>query len=412
VILALALALLAATLAFAVVRPRGLPEVTIAVPAAIAVVAAGWLSLPAARAEADRLGPTVGFLAAVLVLARLCAAEGVFAAAGAWMARAARGSARRLLALVFMASSLATAALSLDSTVVLLTPVVFATAVALRVRPRPHVFASVHLANTASLLLPVSNLTNLLAFAAAGLSFTHFAALMALPWLAAIGVEWLILARVFADDLSDSGVTETGAPPALPRFSTAVLVLTLLALGLSSLVSVDPAWLAGAGAAVMAAGALVRRRATVRDLLLAVDLPFLAFVLSLALIVAAADRHGLSRFFVHLLPDGASLGAMLAIAAIAALLANLVNNLPAILILLPALSGGGAAPVLAALIGVNVGPNLTYAGSLATLLWRRTLRRHDAEPDMRDFLRLGVLTVPAALVAATVSLWLAAQVIG
>ena len=85
---------------------------------------------------------------------------------------------------MFVTAAVTTAVLSLDATVVLLTPVVFATAARLDVRARPHVYACTHLANSASLLLPVSNLTNLLAFAASGLAFGHFAALMALPWLA------------------------------------------------------------------------------------------------------------------------------------------------------------------------------------------------------------------------------------
>ena len=411
---ALALAALGATLAFAVVRPRGLPEVTIAAPAAALAIGAGWLPLHAARPEAGRVGPTLGFLAAILVLARLCAAEGLFEAAGAWMARASRGSAQRLLALVFVVASAATAALSLDSTVVLLTPIVFATATALALRPRPHVFASVHLANSASLLLPVSNLSNLLAFGAAGVSFTHFAALMAVPWAAAIAVEWLVLRRVFAADLAGRGLVADWHAPVVPRFPATVLVATLAALAASSALSVNPAWLAGAGAGVLAARALARRLATVRELVAAVDVPFLAFVLSLALLVAAANRHGLASFSASLVPGGRSLGALLGVAAVSALLANLVNNLPAILILLPAVAvaGAGPGPVLAALVGVNIGPNLTYTGSLATLLWRRTLRRHGAEPDMREFLRLGVLTVPLGLAAATVALWLALQVIG
>ena len=409
---ALALVLLAATLAFAVARPHGLPEVTLAAPAAVLVVAAGWLPLHAARAQAAQIGPTLGFLAAVLVLAQLSADEGLFAAVGGWMAQAARGGARRLLALVFVVASLATAALSLDSTVVLLTPIVFATAVALRVRPRAHVFASVHLANSASLLLPVSNLSNLLAFAVVGLSFTHFAALMALPWLAAIAVEWLILPRLFAADLAGAGRVPAAAAPPVPRVPAAVLAGTLVALSLSSLASVDPAWVAGAGALVLAVRALATRRAGVVDLVRAADVPFLAFVLALAEVVAAVNRHGLGHFLAERVPAGSSLGALLAIAAIAALLANLVNNLPAILLLLPALAGGGSAPVLAALVGVNIGPNLTYTGSLATLLWRRTLRSHGAEPDMRDFLRAGALTVPVGVVAATLALWVAEKVIG
>ena len=103
---------------------------------------------------------------------------------------------------MFLIAAVTTAVLSLDATVVLLTPVVFATAARLEVRARPHVYACTHLANSASLLLPVSNLTNLLAFAASGLAFGHFAALMAVPWLAAIGVEYAVFGRFFASDLN------------------------------------------------------------------------------------------------------------------------------------------------------------------------------------------------------------------
>jgi arsenical pump membrane protein len=115
---------------------------------------------------------------------------------------------------------------------------------------------------------------------------------------------------------------------------------------------------------------------------------------------------------VHsVLPTGTGLPALLGIAAVSAVLANLVNNLPATLILLGAISAAGPAPILAMLIGVNVGPNLTYTGSLATLLWRRVMRAHDDEVDMARFLTLGLLTVPATLLAATVALWLGVQVL-
>ena len=171
----MALLLLAAVLAFAVVRPRGLPEAVVAVPAGLLVVATGLVPVSAARAEVGSLLPTVAFLAAVLLLAHLADAEGVFRYAGALAARLSAGRPVRLLATVFGVAAAVTAVLSLDATVVLLTPVVFATAAAVGVRPRPHVYACTHLANSASLLLPVSNLTNLLAFAASGLSFVAFA---------------------------------------------------------------------------------------------------------------------------------------------------------------------------------------------------------------------------------------------
>src|SRR4029079_733493 len=126
----------------------------------------------------------------LLVLADGCRAAGLFDALGGAMATGSHGAPRRLLAMVCAAPAATPAVLSLDATVVLLTPVVFATAARLRVAPRPHVYACTHLANSASLLLPISNLTNLLAFEASGLSFPRFAALMALPWLVALAVEW------------------------------------------------------------------------------------------------------------------------------------------------------------------------------------------------------------------------------
>jgi arsenical pump membrane protein len=112
------------------------------------------------------------------------------------------------------------------------------------------------------------------------------------------------------------------------------------------------------------------------------------------------------------IPGQSSLLALLAIAALAAVLANLINNLPAVLALLPVAAENGTAAVLAVLLGVNIGPNLTYAGSLATLLWRRVLRLHEAEPDIGEFTRLGLLTVPAALVVSVVALWAGLHTIG
>jgi arsenical pump membrane protein len=405
-----AVLLLAATLAFAVVRPRGLPEAVAAVPAALAVVALGVLPVRAALAELQELVPTIGFLAAVLLLAELCEREGLFAAAGQRMAIAARGRPVPLLGLVFVVGAAVTAVLSLDATVVLLTPVVFACAVRLRLRPKPHVYACTHLANSASLLLPVSNLTNLLAFRASGLSFVRFAAVMTLPWLAAVGVEWLVLRRFFASDLVGRGEAvgaAAGGQGAAPAYAVAVLALTLVGFGLASLAGVDEAVVAGLGAVALAVSALRAQRARLADLGRALALPFLAFVAALGLVVRAVSDAGLGPLVERLVPAGGSLWSLLAVAAVAAVLANLVNNLPAILLLLPAAAAVGPGTVLACLVGVNVGPNLTYVGSLATLLWRRVLRERDAEPAVSEFLRLGALTVPAALTAATAALWLA-----
>lgn len=406
----LAVAALLALIVAAVAGSRRVPEAAVAVPLGGLLVGVGVVSPDAAATEIGRLGPTVGFLAAILLLAHLCGEEGVFSAAGRFMARRCGGRPLTLLGLVFGIASVVTALLSLDATVVLLTPVVFTTAASLRLRPRPHVYACTHLANSASLLLPVSNLTNLLAADRGGLSFTRFGLLMLLPWLVVVGIEYGVFRRFFRTDLA---VPSTEAPPTergAPVFALVVLGATLLAFGLTSLAHVEPVWAATAGAAVLAVRRLARRQTSPRRLLAETNPAFCVFVLALGVVVAGVAAHGLGDVVRHVLPDRPTLPGLLLTAAVAAVLANLVNNLPAVLLLLPALGGPGL--VLAALIGVNVGPNLTYVGSLATLLWRRVLRSRDAEPTLGEFLRLGALTVPVALVGAVLALWVGLRTIG
>jgi arsenical pump membrane protein len=241
----------------------------------------------------------------------------------------------------------------------------------------------------------------------------RFTALMALPWLVCVLTAYVAFRWFFRADLAAPAAPQVEDPLDVPWFAAGVVVATLLGFVGASLGGVDPVWVAAAGAAVLAGRRLVRRRTTVVAVVRSAAPSFCVFVLGLAVVVRAAAGHGLETAVRHALPDGSSLPALLGVVAVSAVLANLVNNLPATLLLLPvAAVSGGVAAALAVLIGVNVGPNLTYGGSLATLLWRRSLHGVDGVPRLGEFSRLGLAVVPASLLLATVALWLAVAAIG
>lgn len=416
--------LLAAVVVLVTLRPGERAEVTVALPAALIVVAARLAPWSAVRHELRFLAPTLLFLGAVFVIAEVAADAGVFDAAGRAIGRLSGDSPRRLVLVVAVAATVTTTVLSLDSTAVLLTPVVIRVARNRRVDTSPSLLATAQLANGGSLLLPVSNLTNLIVFPLTGLTFAGFALRMALPLVAAAGVITAVLAtRVRSAAAVEQARSETTETPAflepsdarLDRFGRGValgLVALLAAFFVGSLAHIAPSAIAATGAGVLAVAALARKRTTPTTLVRAASPGFLVFVAALGVVVTAAARHGLDRAVGRALPAGAGFGSLLAVACVAAVLANAVNNLPATLVLLTALPSGAAAPLLAALIGVNVGPNLTYTGSLATLLWRKCVRAEGVEPSRREFFTAAVIATPLALVAAVSALWLALRLFG
>jgi arsenical pump membrane protein len=416
--------LLAAVIGFVTLRPRGLPEVVAALPAAAIVVAARLAPWAAVRHELRFLAPTLVFLAAIFVIAEVAAAAGVFDAAGALVGRVAggsgSGSARRLVLVVAIAATVTTTVLSLDATAVLLTPVVLRVARARHADPETPLLTTTQLANGGSLLLPVSNLTNLIVFPLTGLTFAGFALRMALPLAAAVGVigGFAVVragrpgARVVAGGSTEAGDDETLALDGFGRVVAWGLVGLLVAFFVGSLAHVAPSAISAVSAVGFGSAAVWKRRVTPAAVARAASPGFVVFVGALGVVVTAASRHGLARIVGDVLPSGRGFAPLLGVALVASVLANVVNNLPATLVLLAAIPTGAAAPLLAALVGLNVGPNLTYTGSLATLLWRKAVRAEGAEPTRRAFFTTAVITTPLAVAAATAALWLSLRLVG
>ncbi|MGU3294026.1 SLC13 family permease [Williamsia sp. M5A3_1d] len=401
-----AVALMVLALAFAVWRPRGLPEATVAVPAAAIAITVGAVTLGEAFDEIHRLASTVATLAALLALSHACEVLGVFGWVSRQIGRAGAGNGRRLFALGFVGAAVTTAALNLDATVVLLTPVLIAVTRGLGVRPRPLSVATISLANAASSLMPVSNLTNLLAFSATGVSFGRFTLLMALPWLATLVVQYAVHRWWFRAEIADVPDHEPQDPGLAPVTALCVLGATLVGFVLSSQVGVEPVWFATAGAVVLTVIAMARRASGVVDVVKAINPLFLLFVFALGVLVAAIADGAIGRWLAGIVPNGTGLLALLGVAAIGAVVANVINNIPATLLLLAAMSGAPTVALLAMLLGVNIGSNITYVGSLANLLWRRIVSRDGVAVSAAGFSALGLVAGAPSIVAAVTMLWL------
>ncbi|MDO9456940.1 SLC13 family permease [Nocardioides sp.] len=405
----LAVAALVALLVVAYRHPRRRVEALVSVGATLVVVATGLVGLDHARETVLELAPVVGFLVAILVVAQVCDRAGLFQAGGGLLRG---GSAVRLLTVAFLLAAAVTAVLSLDATVVLLTPVVVAAAAGSGVPGRPAAYACLRMANSASLLLPVSNLTNLLALPSLGLTFAGFAATMAPVLVVVLVVEYAGLRLLFRRDLTVTARPDPTPAVPLPVVPTVVVGLMLAGFAVTSPLDVDPVWVAAAAAVVLVVWARHRGLLGLGDAVAAAHPEFALLVLALGVVVAALSDGFLGDAVADVVPDGTSYAALLGIALLATVLANALTNLSATLLLVPLVAPLGDVAVLAALVGLNVGSGLTLSGSLANLLWRRTLRA-DGQSDARttslvEFHRVSLLLTPVSLVAAVTVLHLVA----
>ncbi|CAN5349605.1 ArsB/NhaD family transporter [soil metagenome] len=408
----LGLAALAGLLIVAYRHPRARTEIAVSLAAAAAVLGSGAVSLSAADDVLRRLLPVTAFLITILVVAAACDRGGLFAAASRLLRQ---GGAVRLFTIAIALSAVVTTVLSLDATIVLLTPVLIGAAVLRGLPPRPAAYASLRMANSASLLLPVSNLTNLLALPATSLTFSGFAAAMAPAMAVVMIVEYVGLRLLLRRDLAAVHAPAYPAPPQNPPPTSpppaplvpAVVVIVMLAgFAVASELGIDLWWISS-GAAIVLVG-WGRRTGALRlgEAARSAQPGFALFVLALGLVVAALSDGVLGDVVASLVPGSTSYVDLLVLAAVATVLANLVTNLSATLLLLPLVAPLGDTAVLVVLVGVNAGAGLTMSGSLATLLWRRTLALHALPVRLGEFHRVSLLLTPVTVVVAVTAVYL------
>jgi arsenical pump membrane protein len=355
----------------------------------------GLVPLRDAEGTMHRVVPLLVFLGTVIVLAELTARAEVFDVVATGLARLGRGRYPMLFGLCVAFATLVTAILNLDTTAVLLTPVMLALAVRLGVSPLPFAMTTVWLANTASLLLPVSNLTNLLAAGRVGLSPVEFALRMALPELASVlataACLWLFYWRRHGGARYPVPATHRPADRTLTGVAAAACVLFVVLV----LVGVPLEVAAPVCAIVVVAAFAARDRSALRWSL--VPWRLLVLVTGLFLVMDAIGRLGLSDLLRSLLGDDPGVGRVTAIGAV---LANVVNNLPAYVAVEAALPPGAHDALLGLLIGVNAGPIVAPWASVATLLWYERCRSAGVPISWWRFAVTGLATAAVVLLAA------------
>ncbi|MDJ0312840.1 SLC13 family permease [Arthrobacter sp. H35-D1] len=405
--------------------PAAAKALAASVPAALfaaglALLASGLLTPASALELASRTVPILVFVVAMTVVTGLADSAGLFTAVTARLAGARRSAdpgptpSGRVWLLWLLAVALATVStvsLSLDTTAVLVTPVVVSLARHARIPPLPFALTTVWLANTASLLLPVSNLTNLLAQHRLGLSPWGFAQLLWAPAAVGVAVPVVFLLLIFRTELHGSFPR-----PAVPHVKdrgllafSAVTVAVLLPLLVSGL----PVWIPTSVAAVFLLAVFVLRRQSSPGWAAAwrmLPVQPLLLAMGLFLIIQTLHDHGLGTALARASGTGESFTALLQLAGLGALSANAVNNLPAYLALEPA--AGSPLRLAALLIGVNLGPLVSPWASLATLLWHSRLRAMGINISWRGYMLAGAAVVVVLLPLSVLALWLSAGMPG
>ncbi|MGD0153268.1 MAG: ArsB/NhaD family transporter [Thermacetogeniaceae bacterium] len=417
--LIICVAIVLAVLACIMIRPGGLSEAWVALGGAVLLLAGGYLSIGEIPGILARQANVFGFFLGLMTIAALADQAGVFDLLATLIARWASGSTFWLYAGIFALGTLITMFLSNDATALILTPIVYALVTRLRLPVLPFMFACTFIADTASFLLPVSNPTNILVLDALGHGLLPFLHYLLLPALTCVGINVAIFLLVFRRSLrlryaeADLEAIQPDSP--LRRYTLFSLGIIAVGYVIASALQVSLALVALGGGALMFFGAMLYKQLDWKRLGREISWSLFVFIAGLFLIVQAVEQLGiltpLSRGIVHVAASGSFLG-VLSVAAGGAVGSNLINNIPMTLVLISAFHGAPQvvsqhpALIYATILGVDLGPNLTTVGSLATMLWLVLLRRKGLDITTLDYVKLGLLIIPAMLIVSSLEIWL------
>lgn len=396
-----------ASIVLMLVRPRGIAEAWWIGAGAILLVAFRLIPLRLAGKAVAEGTDVYLFLTGMMLLSELARLYGVFDWLATVAADHARGSAVRLFTLIYGVGALVTIFLSNDATAVVLTPAVLAAVRRSRANPLPYLFACALIANAASFMLPISNPANLVVFRTQMPPLARWLVSFGLPALVSILATYAVLRWYFRRELRD-GIEQSQETTHLTGHGRVVLgglALVIVVLLVSSSLGLDLGLPTCLSAIVIALLAFARARTNPVTVLREISWSVLPLVAGLFVLVEAIDSVGAMRIAVAGLHWAQALSQAEGAYATAFAVGvgnNLVNNLPLGLIAGSTLKATHAHGLIAnaVLIGVDLGPNLSVTGSLATILWLLAMRREGFDVSFGTFLKVGVLAMPVAMALA------------
>ncbi len=407
--------IVAISIALMLTRPRGIPEVWWVSGGALVLIALRLVPLKLAGQAVAKGSDVYLFLIGMMLLSELAREQGVFDWVASIAVRGANGSCSRLFLLVYGVGTLVTIFMSNDATAVVLTPAILTAVRKARVSPLPYLFVCALIANAASFVLPISNPANLVVFHAGMPPLGTWLADFGIPSLFSILVTFFVMRFLFRDDLcksiecevEDVKLTSNG------RRVLAGLALMIAVLLTASALKKDLGLPTCLVALVITAVVSVKAKSNPVRLAREISWATLLLVAGLFVLVDAVESQGALKLTQEWLACASHLGqnaGALVVGFVVGVANNIVNNLPLGLIAGGTIQAAHTKGLIAnaVLIGVDLGPNLSVTGSLATILWLLALRKDsggDAGGEKLDvsfwkFLKVGVVAMPVALFAA------------
>jgi arsenical pump membrane protein len=414
----IALSISVITVILIMLRPKPLNEGTAAAIGACLMVATRRVSPGQLLTVFQEVLPILLFFVGLMLICLAAEKAGFFQWSAYQAVNLAKGKGQLLFFTIFALGTVITAFLSNDATALVLTPIVFTMVSQLKLNPFPYVFTCAFIANTASLLLPVSNPVNLLPFTAFHLTLGEYARYLLFPSVVGIGVNILVFRLMFRREISADFGANTLVNPARDTFfkyACVALALTAIAYLAISARGLPLFWGALGGGLLLIAGGLAFRRLHLREIGSGISWSILLFIFSLSVVVRGLANAGviaaLGNALAHSFPQASFKGiAMVTVAN--ALGSNLINNWSMMMVSVSSLGVAGSAPapsfIYAAIVGADLGPNLTIVGSLSSMLWIVLLRQRGLDITPRQYLRVGLILTPPLLVASIASLYLMA----